>query len=87
MPEIVIYLRETCPYCHRARALLRSKGLLWNEIDLDQEPLRRDEMIEKSGRNTVPQIFIGGIHLGGSDDLIGAENSGELDRMLAGSEA
>ena len=58
-----------------------------DEIDLDQEPRRRLEMIEKSGRHTVPQIFIDGTHVGGSDDLAAAESSGMLDRLLAGSGA
>ncbi len=87
MADVVMYVRESCPYCLRARLLLGSKGLRWDEIDLDQEPRRRLEMIEKSGRHTVPQIFIDGTHVGGSDDLAAAESSGLLDRLLAGSGA
>ena len=87
MADVLMYLRESCPYCHRARLLLRSKGVHWGEIDLDREPQRRIEMIEKSGRHTVPQIFIGSTHLGGSDDLALAESSGRLDRLLSGTGA
>ena len=84
MAAVVMYLRESCPYCHRARQLLRSKGVAWDEIDLDREPQRRAEMIDRTGRHTVPQVFVGDTHVGGSDDLARAEDSGALDRLLAG---
>ena len=82
MPDILMYVRETCPYCHRARGLLRAKGARWTEVDIDLEPTRRAEMIEKSGRNTVPQIFIGPLHVGGSDDLDALDQGGQLDPLL-----
>ena len=82
MPDVFMYSRGTCPFCHRAKALLRSKGVRWNEVDLDDEPAQRDEMIRKSGRSTVPQIWIGERHVGGSDDLAALDRSGKLDAWL-----
>ncbi|MEM1081181.1 MAG: glutaredoxin 3 [Pseudomonadota bacterium] len=81
-PTILMYSRVTCPYCVAARNLLKSKQLEWQEISIDAEPDRRDEMIEKSGRKTVPQVFIGSIHVGGFDDLNAANQSGQLDQWL-----
>jgi glutaredoxin 3 len=83
-PEVTMYATGWCPYCARARALLEHKGVAWTEIDVEAEPTRRAEMIEKSGRRTVPQIFVGGRHVGGSDDLHDLERSGQLDALLAG---
>lgn len=82
-PEVVIYTKATCPYCAAALRLLRQKGVRLREIDLLEEPERRDEMIRRSGRSTVPQIFIGGRSVGGYDDLAALDRRGELDRMLA----
>jgi thioredoxin reductase (NADPH) len=82
MPEIVIYSKDTCPYCDMAKRLLAAKGQRWTEIDIEAEPARRDEMIERSGRRTVPQIWIGERHVGGFDDLSALDHSGELDRLL-----
>ena len=82
--DIVMYSRATCPYCLAARSLLKSKELEWSEISIDDEPQRREEMIERSGRRTVPQVFIGEHHVGGFDDLNAANQSGELDRLLQG---
>ena len=78
-PEITMYTSGWCPFCARARALLESKGLRWNEIDVEAEPGRRAEMIARSGRRTVPQIFIGDRHVGGSDELRELDQRGELD--------
>jgi glutaredoxin 3 len=83
-PEVKMYATGWCPYCARARALLERKGVQWTEIDVEAEPARRAEMIEKSGRRTVPQIFVGSRHVGGSDDLHDLERSGQLDALLAG---
>ncbi|MDU3160382.1 MAG: glutaredoxin 3, partial [Hafnia alvei] len=69
MANIEIYTKATCPFCHRAKALLQSKGAQFNEIAIDNDPKKREEMIERSGRTTVPQIFIDGQHIGGCDDL------------------
>jgi glutaredoxin 3 len=82
--KIVVYATSWCGYCARARQLLSAKGQAWDEIDLDEEPGRRDEMIERSGRTSVPQIWIGERHVGGYDDLAALEAAGELDTLLAG---
>jgi len=81
--EIVIYTKATCPYCQAAQRLLSAKGVSWTEISLLNEPHRRDEMIERSGRQTVPQIFIDDRHVGGFDDLNALDQEGALDRMLS----
>jgi GrxC family glutaredoxin len=80
--SIVIYTRDSCPYCAMAKDLLHSKGVEWTEINVETEAGRRDEMIERSGRMTVPQIFIGETHIGGFDDLSALESAGELDPLL-----
>jgi glutaredoxin 3 len=79
---VLMYVKDWCPYCHRARALLAKKGVEYTEIDIEQHPERRVEMIQRSGRRTVPQIFIGDVHVGGSDDLHALQAAGELDEML-----
>jgi thioredoxin reductase (NADPH) len=82
MPAIVMYTKSWCPYCERAKALLREKGQSWTEIDIEAEDERRAEMIERSGRSTVPQIWIGDRHVGGFDELAELERRGELDALL-----
>jgi len=85
MPPVEIYTTRYCPYCHAAKALLSRKGISFTEIDLAGNWERRDEMIERAnGRVTVPQIFIGTVHVGGSDDLYVLEHEGRLDALLAG---
>ena len=81
---VTIYLTGWCPYCARARALLGEKQATIKEIDVDDDPKVREEMIARSGRRTVPQIFIGDQHVGGCDDLFALEQRGELDRLLQG---
>jgi glutaredoxin 3 len=84
MPHVEIYSKAFCPYCSRAKALLDSKGVSYEVYDITMGGPRRAEMIARSdGRQTVPQVFIGGTHVGGSDDLAAAERSGDLDRLLA----
>lgn len=83
MSKIVIYTNGWCPFCARAKRLLDEQELHYREVSIDQEPGRRAEMIERSGRVTVPQIFIDGSHIGGSDDLARLHRSGELDQLLA----
>ncbi len=78
-----MYMAGWCPYCQRAKTLLRAKNLVVNEIDVDDDPKFRDEMMARSGRRTVPQIFIGQKHIGGCDDLYALEDGGELDRLIA----
>lgn len=82
MAEVVIYTKHGCPYCTRAKQLLDSKRVSYQEVGLDSEPNRRQEMIEKSGRHTVPQIFINGKSVGGCDDLHELERQGKLDSLL-----
>jgi len=77
-----MYVKRWCPYCQMAQRLLREKGRDWVEVDLEAEPGRRSEMIERSGRTTVPQIWIGERHVGGFDELRALEASGELDALL-----
>jgi len=85
MPPVDIYTTRWCPYCHMAKALLKRKGVDFTEIDLTKERERRDEMIERAnGRMTVPQIFIGPVHVGGSDELHELERAGKLDPLLNG---
>lgn len=84
MPHILLYTMGHCPYCKRAKSLLRQKGVTqWNEYDLEIIPEKRAEMLARSGgRRTVPQIFIGDTHVGGADDLFELDSAGELDRLL-----
>jgi glutaredoxin 3 len=85
MPPVQIYTTRYCPYCVAAKMLLKRKGVDFTEIDLAGNWERRDEMIERAhGRVTVPQIFIGRVHVGGSDDLHALERAGKLDALLAG---
>jgi glutaredoxin 3 len=81
-PKVVMYVTSWCPYCERARELLNKKGVAFEEIDVDARPEARDEMTARSGRRTVPQIFIGESHVGGCDDLHALEANGRLDPML-----
>jgi glutaredoxin 3 len=85
MPQVVMYCKSWCPYCHRARALLVSKGVQVEEIDIEQWPERQEEMLRRSGRTTVPQIFIGQRHVGGCDDIYELDAAGGLDPLLRGS--
>jgi glutaredoxin 3 len=81
-PRIVMYSSGWCGYCYRARKLLESKNVPFEEIDVDSRPGAREEMITRSGRRTVPQIFIGETHVGGCDELMELEASGGLDPLL-----
>jgi len=84
MTDITIYSSNYCPFCIRAKQLLGSKGARYNEINVDGRPDVRAEMARLAGRTSVPQIWIGGTHVGGCDDLIALDRSGKLDTMLAG---
>jgi glutaredoxin 3 len=81
-PKVVMYSTGWCPYCTRARQLLQSKGVDLEEIDVEARPEARSEMTARSGRQTVPQIFIGATHVGGCDDLHALEAGGRLDILL-----
>ena len=83
-PVIVMYTTNWCPYCERARRLLRSKGAAFEEIDVESAAEKRAEMISRSGRRTVPQIFIGETHVGGCDDLMALDSRGGLAGLLNG---
>jgi len=80
--RVLIYTTSYCPYCFGAKALLRSKNVAFEEIDVTGDPARREEMERLSGRRTVPQIFIDGKPIGGFDDARRLDSLGELDRML-----
>jgi glutaredoxin 3 len=83
-PAITLYVTGWCPYCDRAKGLLTGKKLVYQEINVDDDAKFREEMVGRSGRRTVPQIFIGDTHVGGCDDLFALEGSGELDRLIRG---
>ena len=85
MAKVEIYTKSWCPFCARAKADLEAKGVSYKEIDVTDDSTRELEMVNRSARHTVPQIFIGDTHLGGSDDLRIAAANGQLDRLLSGS--
>lgn len=82
-PSVVMYATGWCPYCQRARALLQSKGVAFTEIDIEAVDGARGEMRARSGRTSVPQIFIGDRHIGGFDDTKALDDQGKLDPLLA----
>jgi glutaredoxin 3 len=85
MPQVLMYTTATCPYCVNAERLLRSKGVEHiDKVRVDLDPQKRVEMMERSQRRTVPQIWIGEQHVGGFDDLRALDQAGELDSLLAG---
>ena len=84
MQKVLMYSTAVCPYCVRAEQLLQRKGVTdLEKVRIDLEPARRDEMMEKTGRRTVPQIYIGDTHVGGCDDLYELDRQGKLDPLLA----
>jgi glutaredoxin 3 len=83
-PAVTVYTSDWCPYCRRAKDLLTQKNVVFSEVNVDDEPKLRGEMIARSNRRTVPQIFIGDRHVGGCDDLVELDRSGELDRLIQG---
>ncbi len=82
MTDVTIYTKPYCPYCVRALALLEQKGVKFTEIVAAFDPDKRREMIQRSGRTTYPQIFIGDMHIGGCDDMMALERAGKLDPLL-----
>lgn len=84
MSKVTIYTRAFCGYCARAVNLLTEKGVDFTEIDAGADSTLRQEMMQRSGRTTFPQIFVGDRHIGGCDDMMALERNGELDAMLAG---
>lgn len=83
MTEVLIYSSNWCPYCRRSKQLLDSKGVRYREISVDGDPQVRAQMREKAGKNSVPQIWIGSVHVGGCDDLYSLEQQGKLDALLS----
>lgn len=83
MKPVTVYSTHVCPYCVRAKALLDRKHVPYTDIMVDQDPAKLAEMMQKSGRRTVPQIFVGEQHVGGCDDLYALDRSGGLDPLLA----
>ena len=84
MAKVTIYTTSICPYCAMAKRLLKEKGAAFDEIDVGGKPALRAQMEERSGRHTVPQIWIGDRHVGGCDDLHALDARGQLDALLAG---
>ncbi len=82
MDKVTVYTTKYCPYCMRAKALLKQKGQPFDEMAVDGKPQLRAEIAQKSGQTSVPQIWIGDKHIGGCDDLFQLEASGELDKLL-----
>ena len=88
LPRVVMYSTAVCPYCVRAEQLLRARGVTEIEkVRVDLDPVRRAEMMEKTARRTVPQIYIGETHVGGCDELIALDQSGKLISLLSGETA
>ncbi len=82
-PKVIIYTKEYCPYCQAAKQLLSSKGVLFEEIDVTDNEDRLEKLIERTGHQTVPQVFIGEKFVGGFTELKALDNSGELDKALS----
>jgi len=85
LPRVLMYCTAACPFCQAAERLLVEKGVAIDKVRVDLEPARRSEMAQKSGRRTVPQIWIGERHVGGCDDLYELDRQGELDNLLKAS--
>jgi glutaredoxin 3 len=83
-PAVTVYTSDWCPYCQRAKGLLTQKNVIFSEINVEEDAKFREQMIARSNRRTVPQIFIGDTHVGGCDDLFELDRSGELDRLIQG---
>jgi glutaredoxin 3 len=82
--KVLMYTTAVCPYCQMAERLLLAKGVQIEKVRVDLEPARRAEMMEKTGRRTVPQIYVGETHVGGYDDLAALDRAGKLDPLLNG---
>lgn len=83
-PVVTVYASDWCPYCQRAKSLLKQKQVVFSEINVEEDEKFREEMLARSNRRTVPQIFIGDQHVGGYDELCALDRSGELDRLIQG---
>lgn len=88
MPTIEVYTSPFCPFCQRAKALLKKKGVAFTEVDVFMSPARRQEMVDRAGgRRTVPQVFVDGVRVGDCDEVHALDARGELDALLAGNSA
>ena len=83
-PPIVIYSSAICGYCVAAKNFLRSRGLQWEEVRIDLDPVERERMVARTHRTSVPQIFIGEVHVGGYDDMMALQRQGKLEPLLGG---
>ena len=83
-PVITMYSSAICPYCVMAKNFLKSKGLAWTEVRIDTDPVAREAMVAKARRTSVPQIFVGDVHVGGYDDMMALHRAGKFERLLAG---
>lgn len=83
MSKVVMYTTRICPYCMSAKQFLARKGVVPEEVRIDADPARREEMLARAKRTSVPQIFIGDTHVGGFDDMVALDRAGGLDRLLA----
>lgn len=84
MPDITLYSTAVCPYCVAAKNFLKSRGAAWTEVRVDSDPVARAQMMARTQRTSVPQIFIGDTHVGGYDDLVALDRAGGLAPLLAG---
>ena len=83
-PTITIYSTAVCPYCVAAKNFLKSKGAQWTEVRIDLDSVEREKMMAKTRRTSVPQIFVGDVHVGGYDDMMALHRAGKLEPLLAG---
>ena len=83
MPTIEVYVQDWCPYCSRVVSLLQKKGVAFQEIDAPHGSTARADALRRAGRNTMPQVFIDGRHIGGCDDVVALDRTGKLDALLA----
>lgn len=83
-PEVTLYSTAICPYCVAAKNFLKSKGHAWKEVRIDTDPAERERMVARARRTSVPQIFIGDVHVGGYDDMMALHRAGKLEPLLAG---
>ena len=83
-PVITLYSSAICPYCVMAKNFLKSKGLAWTEVRIDTDPVAREAMVAKARRTSVPQIFVGDVHVGGYDDMMALHRAGRFEPSLAG---
>ena len=83
-PEITVYTSASCGYCVAAKQFLKSRGLAWREVRIDTDPAERAKMVAAAGRTSVPQIFVGAVHVGGYDDMIALHREGRFEPLLHG---